>query len=147
MQPTHFYAITMLAAGVGIPILAALNAQLGVRLGSPVAAAVVLFCVALAGSVVVLLVHGARPILALPTVPRHLLLGGFLVAFYILSVTFIAPHFGLGNAVFFVLLGQLISAAVIDHYGLFDARVTPISAMRLGGIAMMAAGVFLTQKV
>ena len=35
MQPTHFYAITMLAAGVGIPILAALNAQLGVRLGSP----------------------------------------------------------------------------------------------------------------
>lgn len=147
MQPTHFYAITMLAAGVGIPILAALNAQLGVRLGSPVAAAVVLFCVALAGSAVVLLLHGARPILAIPTVPRHLLLGGLLVAFYILSVTFIAPHFGLGNAVFFVLLGQLISAAVIDHYGLFGARVTPISAMRLGGIAMMAAGVFLTQKV
>ena len=147
MQPTHFYALTMLAAGIGIPVLAALNAQLGVRLGSPVAAAVVLFCVALAGSLVVLMLHGPRPILALASAPRHLMLAGLLVAFYILSITFIAPHFGVGNAVFFVLLGQLISAALIDHFGLFGARVTPVSAMRLGGIALMAAGVFLTQKV
>lgn len=147
MQPTHFYALTMLAAGIGIPVLAALNAQLGVRLGSPVAAAVVLFCVALAGSLVVLMLHGPRPILALASAPRHLLLAGLLVAFYILSITFIAPHFGVGNAVFFVLLGQLISAALIDHFGLFGARITPVSALRLGGIALMAAGVFLTQKV
>ncbi|SDN45685.1 transporter family-2 protein [Lutimaribacter pacificus] len=147
MQPTHFYALTMLAAGIGIPVLAALNAQLGVRLGSPVAAAVVLFCVALAGSLVVLMLHGPRPILALASAPRHLMLAGLLVAFYILSITFIAPHFGIGNAVFFVLLGQLISAALIDHFGLFGARITPVSALRLGGIALMAAGVFLTQKV
>lgn len=147
MQPTHFYALTMLAAGIGIPVLAALNAQLGVRLGSPVAAAVVLFCVALAGSLVVLMLHGPRPILALASAPRHLMLAGLLVAFYILSITFIAPHFGVGNAVFFVLLGQLISAALIDHFGLFGARITPVSALRLGGIALMAAGVFLTQKV
>ena len=41
------YAAVMLAAGIGIPVLAALNAQLGARIGSPVVAAVVLFCVAL----------------------------------------------------------------------------------------------------
>ena len=46
MPPTTAYALTMMAAGVGIPILAALNAQLGVRIGSPVAAAAILFCVA-----------------------------------------------------------------------------------------------------
>lgn len=38
------YALTMLAAGIGIPLLAALNAALGVRLGSPAAAAMILFC-------------------------------------------------------------------------------------------------------
>jgi len=43
------YAAVMLAAGVGIPVLAALNAALGVRLGSPVAAAACLFTVALKG--------------------------------------------------------------------------------------------------
>lgn len=31
-------ALIMLAAGIGIPVLAALNAALGQRLGSPVAA-------------------------------------------------------------------------------------------------------------
>ncbi|MFZ8974113.1 MAG: DMT family transporter, partial [Pseudomonadales bacterium] len=41
----------------------------------------------------------------MPLAPRHLLLGGLFVAFYVLSITYIAPHFGIGNAVFFVLLG------------------------------------------
>ena len=42
------YAIIMLLAGVGIPILAGLNAALGARIGSPAAAATVLFIVAFA---------------------------------------------------------------------------------------------------
>ena len=40
------YALIMLLAGIGIPILAALNAALGVRLGNPAAAATLLFLVA-----------------------------------------------------------------------------------------------------
>ena len=73
-------------------------------------------------------------------------MGGSLIAFYVLAITFIAPHFGLGNAVFFVLLGQLISAGLIDHFGLFGARQVPVSPTRLLGILVMAAGVALTQK-
>jgi transporter family-2 protein len=53
------------------------------------------------------------------------------VAFYVLSITWIAPTFGVGNAVFFVLLGQLVSAAMIDHFGLFGAQVTPVSPCAL----------------
>jgi transporter family-2 protein len=63
-----------------------------------------------------------------------------------LSITYVAPRFGIGNAVFFVLLGQLVSAAAIDHFGLFEARVSPLSFTRLFGIALMAVGVFVTQK-
>jgi hypothetical protein len=51
--------------------------------------------------------------------PKHLFFAGVLIAFYVLSITFIAPKFGIGNAVFFVLLGQLVSAAAIDHFALF----------------------------
>ena len=39
-------AAIMLAAGIGIPVLAALNAGLGRHVGSPASAAVVLFIVA-----------------------------------------------------------------------------------------------------
>jgi transporter family-2 protein len=146
MPPTTAYALTMLAAGVGIPILAALNAGLGSRIGSPVAAAAILFTVAMSVTLVVLAVKGLPTLAAIIAAPKHLFLAGLLVAFYILSITFIAPKFGVGNAVFFVLLGQLISAALIDHFGLFGARISPLSLSRAGGIALMAAGVFLTQR-
>lgn len=147
MPANTAYALIMLLAGIGIPVLAALNAALGVRLGSPVMAAAILFVVALAATLAVMAIYRpAGPGLGLAGSPRHLFLAGLLVAFYVLSITFIAPHFGVGNAVFFVLLGQLISAALIDHFGLFGARPTGLSVTRVSGIALMAAGVFLTQK-
>lgn len=139
------YALVMLLAGIGIPILAALNAALGTRLGNPAAAALVLFMVALVTTAIVFAFAGAHGLNKVATAPKHLFLAGALVAFYVLSITFIAPHFGVGNAVFFVLIGQLISAAAIDHFGLFGAQATALSPARIGGIALMAAGVWLTQ--
>lgn len=148
MSSTTIYASTMLVAGVGIPVLAALNAALGQRLGTAIAASTILFCVALAVTVVVLLASGDAPHLVKAIeAPKHLFLAGGLVAFYILSITYVAPRFGVGNAVFFVLLGQLISAAAIDHFGLFGAQISPLSLARAGGIGLMAAGVWLTQQV
>ncbi len=140
------YALIMLSAGIGIPILAALNAALGGRLGSPAAAAVVLFVMALASALIVFAATGAHGLNRVAEAPKHLLLAGVLIAFYVISITYIAPKFGVGNAVFFVLLGQLISAAAIDQFGLFGAQPTALTATRMGGIALMAAGVWLTQQ-
>jgi len=145
MPATLTYALTMLAAGIGIPVLAALNAALGQRLGSPYAAGVILFIVALVAAIVVVLLTGTAPFARLPGTPKHLFLAGLLVAFYVLSITSVAPHFGVGNAVFFVLLGQLFSTALIDHFGLFGAQITPFSAWRAGGIGLMVAGIWMTQ--
>lgn len=147
MPASTAYALTMILAGIGIPILAALNAALGVRLGSPVAAATILFMVALVCTLAILAFGQPRAVLAAASAPKHLFLAGCLVAFYVLTITFVAPRFGVGNAVFFVLLGQLISAAAIDHFGLFGAHISPLSLTRAGGIGLMAAGVFLTQQV
>lgn len=142
---TPSYALIMLAAGIGIPILAALNASLGRQIGAPAAASVVLFAVAFATCLAVVIFTGPQAIAKVASAPKHLLLAGVLIAFYVLSITYIAPHFGVGNAVFFVLLGQLISAALIDHFGLFGATQSPLTLTRSLGIAVMAAGVFLTQ--
>ncbi|MEM9434516.1 MAG: DMT family transporter [Pseudomonadota bacterium] len=142
---SSYNAIVMLAAGIGIPLLAALNAALGRELGSPAVASVILFAVALATAFAVSLVTGFEPLTRSAQAPKHLFLAGVLIAFYVLSITWIAPRFGIGNAVFFVLLGQLVSAAIIDHFALFGATQTPLNAFRAGGIALMAGGVFLTQ--
>ena len=141
------YAAIMLLAGIGSPILAALNAALGAKIGSPIAAAFVLFVVACTSAALVMItVQATGHLKALPTAPKHLFLGGVLIAFYVLTITWIVPVFGLGNAVFFVLLGQLLSAAAIDHFGLFSALPTPLTPTRAAGLAIMAVGVFVTQK-
>ena len=141
------YALIMLLTGVGIPILAALNAALGQHLGHPVAASVILFAVAF----VLILIAGVitnpwAHLSGLASAPKHLLLAGSLIVFYVLSVTYIGPRFGIGNAVFFVLLGQMISAAAIDHFGLFNAQISPLTFTRASGIAIMAFGLWLIQK-
>lgn len=69
-----------------------------------------------------------------------------LVAFYVLSITWVAPRFGIGNAIFFVLLGQMLAATAIDQFALFGAAQRPLSLMRGAGLAMMAAGIALIQR-
>lgn len=141
------YAVVMLAAGIGIPILAALNAQLGGRIGSPAAAAAILFAVAFGAAILTMVATGGAGALASAAgQPPKLFLAGLLVAFYVLSITWVAPRFGLGNAITCVLLGQLISAAVIDQFGLLGAMVRQITPMRGFGLAVMAIGVFFTQR-
>lgn len=81
-MPTH--ALVMLLAGIGIPVLAALNARLGSQIGAPATAAFILFLVALCATTVVMLATGRQWFDGLAAQPRHLFLGGVLVAFYVL---------------------------------------------------------------
>ena len=80
------------------------------------------------------------------SIPFYFYLGGLFVVFYVLSITWIAPKFGVGNAVAFVLLGQIISMSIIDHFSLLGAAYHPISAVRFVGLAFMAIGVFLSVR-
>jgi transporter family-2 protein len=141
------HAAVMLGAGIGIPVLAALNAQLGQRIGSPAAAAVILFLIAFAAAVPVTALTGGGPALArLPGQPPQLFAAGLLVAFYVLSVTWVAPRFGVGNAILCVLFGQMISSAVIDHFALFGAMRQPLTGVRLAGLGAMAAGLLMARS-
>ena len=54
------YALIMLVAGIGVPVLAALNAALGRVIGSPAAAAAILFTVALTVTAIVTLITGPQ---------------------------------------------------------------------------------------
>lgn len=142
-----FYATVMLVAGLGIPVMAALNAGLGVRLQNPLLASTILFFVAITTAVGALLVfQGIPEKIAFSTVPFYFYLGGLCVVFYVFSVTWIVPKFGVGNAVAFVLLGQLVSMAIIDHFSLLGAPSHPMSTARFSGIALMALGVFMAVR-
>jgi len=142
-QPA-FYAILMVIAGFGIPIMAALNGGLGTKLQSPALAAVILFSVGLCVAIIYLLTTQSFPSkLIVEGTPWYFYAGGFFVMFYILSITWVAPKFGISNAVAFVLLGQLVAMSLVDHFGLFGSPQYSISLQRVSGLIIMAIGVLL----
>jgi len=110
-------------------------------------AATVLFAVGLIASLGLLIAFEGLP-KSMPkaAVPIVSYLGGLFIVFYIFSITSIAPKFGVGNAVAFVLLGQIISFAFIDHFSLMGAPHHPLSLQRLAGLIFMSLGVFLAVR-
>lgn len=141
------YALWAALAGAFIPVMAVLNGRLGKALGEPTHAVFVLFAVGLLASGLASLVATGR----LPS-PRSLLLahpidfaGGFVVAFYILSITLLVPRLGVGSAILFVMTAQILVSAWIDHSGLLGTTVRPMTALRAGGLLLLIAGLALTQ--
>jgi transporter family-2 protein len=140
-----FYILLMCIAGFGIPVMAALNGSLGSKLDSPALAAAILFIVGAVVSLTYLFLFGGN--LKSPvgqSIPLVFYMGGVFVAFYILSITWVIPRFGVANAISLVLLGQLLSMTVINHFGLLGTLQNSISGQRVGGLAFMIVGVFLT---
>ncbi len=130
---------------MGIPVMASLNSQLGGAVGST-AAAVVLFIVALGAGLAVFMVQGPKLTLAQFQLPFPYYLGGILVAFYILSITWVAPQLGLVQAIFIILLGQILSSVLIEHFGIFGVKETPISLSRTAGVLCMLIGIYLARR-
>lgn len=144
MHNTLFYVALMLVAGLGIPTMAALNAGLGGKLHSPILAVAILLTVGLVIAITLLLVtEGIPKTVYSPEIPWHLYLGGALFVFYILSVTWGIPKFGVANAIGLVLFGQLIAMCTIDHFGFFGALKYEMDLKRLCGLILMGAGIFL----
>jgi transporter family-2 protein len=139
-------ALMMIVVGMGIPVTAALNAGLGTHIQSPVAASVILFAVGLVMTAIVLAFVGLPSRGVFTGLSPWYYLAAVGVVFYVLSVTWSAPRIGVGNAIFFVLLGQLVAAAVIDHFGLFGAAKSALTTQRAIGLAVMAIGVYLAKK-
>ncbi len=140
-------ALLMVVAGIGIPLMATLNSGLGQSLQSPVAATAILFAGGLVLALAILAFTGMPAGERFAAVPPGFYFGAVFVVFYILAITFAAPRIGLGNAIFFVLFGQIVAAAAIDHFGLWGAIQSSITWKRMAGIGLMLVGVYLARKV
>lgn len=139
-------AAMMFAAGIGIPIFAGLTAGLGKQLGGPIAATAGAFAVGLVIALVLVALTGFPQREALHFSTPFIWFGAVFMIFYVVSVTYAAPRIGLGNAIFFVLLGQIVAAAAIDHFGLLGSIQSSLSPKRVLGIAVMAVGLYLARK-
>jgi len=149
MKNTILLGLLALASGGLIAVQAAANAALSRTIqGNVPFVASTLFLVALAGAAIVLASSGR----GLPSsgqlaeAPWWSYTGGLIVAFYVFTITFLAPRIGVGNSIALIVAGQVLAALVIDHFGLMRSLVFELNWTRAAGALLMIVGVFLALK-
>lgn len=138
MQHISLFTLSFVA-GLGIPMMAALNASMSERLGSPFRAALILLLSAIAGSI--FFAGGGNLMTSLKSSLRPIdFLAGLLLVVYLASAAVAAPRIGVGNFVLMVLVGQLCMAALVDQTGLVGMPVTPLAPVRIAGLGIVIVG-------
>lgn len=136
----------LLTAGVGglVAIQAPINSQLGKKVGT-YQGALVSFAVGtvLLTLIVLIAAGGVGKIGEARHVAWYYLLGGVLGAAYVTCVLVTVRTLGAGGVTAATIAGQLTMAVVVDQLGILGIPKQPITAMRLLGIALLAAGVYL----
>ena len=135
-------------AGAALPVQAGINVHLRGIFGNPVRASFVQFTVgALFLLALTLFARDPWPALNdLARGPAWAWTGGILGALYVVSVIVLVPR--LGSAVTFALIvaGQMGISLAIDQFGLFGLPRSPLSLARIGGGALLVAGVILIRR-
>lgn len=147
MQSLTLYLLG-LGVGVGLVVQVGMNSTLRTLLGSPIVAAFISFVVgSLALAVFAVVTRAPLPARAqLAAVPAWAWLGGVLGAFYVASSVIVGPRLGAATLLALVVLGQLGSSLVVDHFGWLGFAQHPLTLVRLAGAALLFAGVLLVVR-
>lgn len=78
--------------------------------------------------------------------PWYTYLGGLLGVLIVYGVVRSIPRVGVAPATTAIILGQVLTAGVVDHFGLFGMQRLPFSFYKVLGTLLMAGGAFLILK-
>ena len=137
------YLIVALAAGVALATQSAINTQLAKAMsGEAVIATFISFAV---GMIVLFFIAWVKTDLwgnlsAIPSQPWWKLIGGVLGAVVVFTTVLLAPKLGITAMLFFIIVGQLITAATIDHFGLIGMPIREVNITKLIGLIIVAFG-------
>ncbi|TMM21661.1 MAG: DMT family transporter [Actinobacteria bacterium] len=140
------FLLLAVVAGSALPFQAGINARLATFVGGPIRASAISFAVGTLVLVVVALVvtRGVVSTSRVGSVPWWGWLGGAVGAGYVASTVAAAPRLGALNLFAAVIFGQLLCSVVLDHFGVLYKEHS-LSAGRLAGVVLLAAGVVLVR--
>ena len=131
------YLIIALAAGVALATQSAINTQLAKAMsGEAVIATFISFAV---GTIVLFFIAWVKTDLwgnlsTVPSQPWWKLIGG------ILGAVVVFTKLGITAMLFFIIVGQLITATTIDHFGLIGMPIREVNITKFIGLIIVAFG-------
>jgi bacterial/archaeal transporter family-2 protein len=140
-----FAPLLVVAAGCSVAFQQLLNANLGKTLQSAWWSAFVSYfggTIALAALLVIL----REPLFNLASAARAPLItwtGGVFGAIFIATSIVMIPRLGVATVMTFIIVGQLLSSLLFDHFGLLGVPQHQITFVRLLGAACLIAGAMM----
>ena len=142
-----FYILPILA-GVAMSIQSGINAQLRVAINHPLLAAFISFIGGtLALAILLLFSKQAIPgLAAYSDIEWYKFTGGLLGVFVVTAVIICVQEIGAANMFVLIVAGQLLTALMMDHFGVLGMRENPFTAQKIVGIVLVVAGAYLVNK-
>lgn len=144
---TLSFLVAALFAGAVVPFQTGANAMLGRLLGHPLWASLVslLVSVALLAPVMIAFRLPLPAVSAAVKGPWWIWAGGLAGVIYVTAALVLAPKLGAASFMASVIVGQLLVSVLIDHFALMGFAERPVNTARLVGIALIVAGLAVTQ--
>lgn len=142
-----FYILAFLC-GVTNSTQSGVNAELRKSINNPIYAAIISFA---SGLVALILItpffkESVPTMATLKSLEWWKLTGGVLGAFFVTTVILSVQKIGSANMICLIVAGQLLTAMLLDHYGLLGFKLHQINIWRIAGGLLIVAGVYLIVK-
>ena len=147
LQASILTLVALVGGGL-IALQAPINAEAAGRLGHPLSAATLSFCVGTAALLIVTLLFARQStdLGALKSLPLYMLIGGGLLgAVYVTLNIVLAPRIGIAAIMALGIAGQLFTALLIDRFGLFDLIERELTVGRVGGAVLVLVGALMVR--
>lgn len=144
-MPALFPILIVLLAGVGLAVQPPTNGALAKASGSVWLASLVSFAM---GTAILFAIWAAADRTmpsALKGAPGWAWLGGLYGACFVAALAYASPRLGLASALTIAVGSQLVTALVLDRFGLLGLTAQPISLMRVAGVVLVIGGVLLVR--
>lgn len=141
-----FALVLALLSGVAMALQGSLNAALAKIIGLLQATLVVHLTATI--TVIFLLLFPLSPgsLGEIAQAPWYLLLGGIIGVLITYGVVVSIPRAGVALATTAIIVGQVTTALIIDHWGLFGLEKIPFTWWKALGLVLLASGACLMLK-
>ena len=142
------YYILPLLAGIMMTVQSGINSQLRAAIQHPLMAALISFLSGTAALIILVMLSKQ----AVPTMQTfsgiswYKWTGGLLGAFVVTVTLVSASRIGAANMFVLIIAGQLITAVIIDHFGMLGLQQSTITFQKALGVMLLVVGVYLVNK-
>ena len=141
------FPLLAIVAGAMTAYQPLVNAKLSQHVDSPIWASFISFAVGtVLLFVIALAMSGKMTAIETGGLKWWMFLGGALGAFFVTVALYIVPYLGVAAMISLFIAGQLIMAAVLDHFGVLSELSNPIGLQKLVGMSLLAIGAIITLK-